>query len=356
MKRSMMLVLLLVLGLTACGRPSQPSTPEGDQPKPNGATTQPVLGTPSPAPQPPSESPQSAASGKKVLGAALLTQTHVFYQDMVSAMQEEAQKQGYSLYVQYAEFDSAKQNSQIETFVTQKVDAIIVAPVDSAGIAPAIAEARNKDIPVFTADVAAHNADVVAHIASDNVKGGGILAEYLAKILGEKGTVAIIDHPVAASVQERVAGFEQALSKYPNMKIIQKVPGEGQRDKAFKAAQDLLQATPDLNAIFGINDDSALGALAAVEAAGLQDKIVIVGYDGTPEARDAILNGKALKADTVQFPKEIGKKTIETITSFFKGDNVPKIVPVDVGIIDQVSLKAASQPQPQAANPVESAK
>ena len=348
MKRMAILTMLLALVLTACGAPSKTPPPAPGGTAPDGVA-------PKPAPIPDSKPGPAAPDAKaaKVIGAALLTQTHVFYQDMVSAMQEEAKSQGFTLHIQYAEFDSARQNSQLETFVTQRVDAIIVAPVDSSGVAPAIAEARAKDIPVFTADIAAHNADVVAHIASDNVKGGGLLADYLAKLLGEKGSVAIIDHPVAASVQERVAGFEQALAKYPNMKIVQKVPGEGQRDKAFRAAQDMLQANPELNAIFGINDDSALGALAAVEAAGFQNKILIVGYDGTPEARDAILNGKALKADTVQYPKEIGKKTIQTIASFFQGDNVPKVVPVNVGIVDQASLKAESQPQPQAAIPVE---
>jgi ribose transport system substrate-binding protein len=285
-------------------------------------------------------SPEKAAAPQKVVGAALLTQTHVFYQDMVAAMQDEARKQGFALHVQYAEFDSSKQNNQIETFIIQGVDALIIAPNDSAGIAPVIAEARGKGIPVFTVDIAAHGADVVSHIASDNVKGGAILADYLAKLLGEKGRVAIIDHPAVASVQERVSGFEKALAKYPHMTIVQKVPGEGQRDKAFRAAQDLLQANPDLNGVFGINDDSALGALAAVEAAGLQDKMVIVGYDGTPEAREAILQGKALKADTVQFPKDIGRRAIQAIAAYFRGETAPEVVPVDVAIIDQASLKA----------------
>jgi ribose transport system substrate-binding protein len=275
----------------------------------------------------------------KVVGAALLTQTHVFYQDMVSAMQEEGAKQNLTLHVQYAEFDSSKQNNQIETFLLQGVNALIIAPNDSAGIAPVIAEARAKGVPVFTVDIAAHGADVVSHIASDNVKGGEILGDYLANLLHGKGNVAIIDHPSVASVQERVAGFEKALAKNPDMKIIQKVPGEGQRDKAFRATQDLLQANPDLNGIFGINDDSALGALAAVEAAGMQDEVIIVGYDGTPEARDAILKGKALKADTVQFPKEIGRQAIQTIAAYFRGEAVPKVVPVRVDIIDQARLQ-----------------
>ena len=319
--RCWLFVCAAALIAAGCGsRPSAPSTQPAEQPS------------------------AKPAAKQKVIGSALLTQTHVFYQDMVAAMEEEARKQGLALHIQYAEFDSSKQNNQIETFIIQKVDALIVAPNDSAGIAPVIADARAKGIPVFTVDIAAHGADVTAHIASDNVKGGAILADYLAKLLDGKGRVAIIDHPAVASVQERVSGFEKGLAKYPEMKIAQKVPGEGQRDKAFRAAQDLLQANPDLAGIFGINDDSALGALAAVEAAGLQDKVVVVGYDGTPEARDAILKGKALKADTVQFPKEIGRQAIQTIAAHFRGENVPKIVPIDVAIVDQASLKVEQKP------------
>lgn len=283
--------------------------------------------------------PGAAPVKPKVIGAALLTQTHVFYQDMVSAMEEEAQKQGFKLRLQYAEFDSQKQINQVETFIAQGVDAIIVAPNDSSGMTPVIAAARGKNIPVFTADIAAHGAQVVSHIASDNEKGGALLAEFLAKCLNGKGKVAIIDHPTVASVQERTKGFIQTLAKYPDMQIVQKVPGEGQRDKAMRVTQDLLQAHPDLAAIFGINDDSALGALAAVESAGLQDKIVIVGFDGTPEAESAIKVGKALKADAVQYPKKIGQKTIEVIAACLRGEKVPLVVPVDVGLIDQASLK-----------------
>jgi len=270
----------------------------------------------------------------KVIGATLLTQGHVFYQDLVAALQAEAEQRGMKLSVQYCEFDGAKQNDQMETFVLQRVDAIIVSPQDSSAIAPAINEARAKNVPVFTVDIAAHNADVVSHIASDNVQGGRLIGEYLAKLLGGKGRVAIVDQPETASVQERVAGFLEAIGKYPEITVVQRVPGGGQRDKAFAAAQDLVQAHPDLNGLFGINDDSALGALAAVEAAGLDKQIAIVGYDGTPEAQKAILAGTALKADTVQYPKQISQKAIETIAAYFDGKPVPPVVPVPCGIMD----------------------
>lgn len=289
-------------------------------------------------------SQEEAGAAPKVIGAALLTQTHVFYQDMVEAMEEAAAEHNFTLRPQYAEFDSRRQNDQLDTFIAQGVDAIIVAPTDSSGIAPVIAEARRQGIPVFTADIAADDAEVVSHIASDNEKGGRLLGEYLIKLLNGEGTIGIIDHPVVTSVQDRTRGFEAALADAPGMKIVQRVPGDGQRDKAFRAAQDLLQAHPDIDAIFGINDDSALGALAAVEAANLQDQIVIVGFDGTPEARATIAAGKSLKADAVQFPAEIGRTTIEVIAKYFRGEEVPRVVPVEVKLIDQASLQAEAAP------------
>lgn len=270
----------------------------------------------------------------------MLTQSHQFYRDLVAAMAEEAAKHGFTLRIQYAEFNGPKQINQIETFVQQGVDALVISPKDSAGIAPAINEARAKGVPVFTADIAAHNADVISHIASDNVQGGRLIGEYLAKRLNGSGNVAIIDHPEVTSVQDRVAGFESAIAAHPGIRIVQKAPGGGVRDKALRATQDVLNAHPELNAIFGINDDSALGALAAVESAGLQDRIVIVGYDGTPEAREAILAGKALVADTVQHPEDIGRITIQTIADYFAGKDVPKVVPVPVDLIDRASLEA----------------
>lgn len=285
-----------------------------------------------------------SGDGGKVVGASLLTATHVFYQDMAAEMQAAAKDHGLTLRVQYAEFDSARQVEQIESFVAQGVDALIVAPTDSSGMGPAIAEARARGIPVFTADIAAKDADILCHIASDNYQGGVILAEYLAKLLNGQGKIAIIDHREATSVQDRTRGFVETVAKYPGMQIVQRAPGEGQRDKAHAAAEKLLQAHPDLNAIFGINDDSALGALAAVEAAGLQDKIVIVGFDGTPEARDAIRAGKALKADTVQFPGRIGRQTLDVIAAYFRGEEPPKEVKVAVDIIDKAKLDAEQAP------------
>lgn len=278
-------------------------------------------------------------SGEKVIGVSLLTREHVFYREMEEAMKKAAAKNGFRLIINAGEWDLAKHQAQIENYVVQKVSAIVVCPSDSRGIGPAIEKANQAGIPVFTADIQALGGKVVSHIASDNVAGGREAAKYLAAALGDKGQVVIIDQPFIKSVIDRVAGFDEEMKKHPGIKIIARPNGEGVRDRALKAMEDLLQSGRKIDGVFGINDDSALGALAAVETAGRKD-IVIVGYDAIPEARAAILRGGALRADVVQNPSRIGEITIETIARHLRGEAVPAFIPVEIGIVDRKSLQA----------------
>jgi ribose transport system substrate-binding protein len=280
----------------------------------------------------------------KLIGISLLTRGHVFYREMEAALRETAAKHGFRLIVDAGEWDLAKHQAQIENYIVQRADAIIVCPADSRGIGPAIEKANQAGIPVFTADIQALGGRVVSHIASDNVAGGRLAAQYLARALGEKGNVAIIDQPFVKSVIDRVTGFEEEMKKHPGIRIVAKPNGDGVRDRAMKTMEDLLQSGQKFQGLFGINDDSALGALAALEAAGRKD-IVIVGFDAIPEARNAILRGSAVKADVVQNPRRIGEITIETIARHFRGEQVPAFIPVDVELIDAASLAAAAQEQ-----------
>ena len=284
---------------------------------------------------------QSATTATKTIGVTLLTRAHVFYKDLEEGLRTEAATAGYELLVNAADFDLGKQSSQIEDFITRRVDAIIVCPVDSRGIGPAIKRANEAKIPVFTADIAAQEGEVISHIASDNVAGGRLAGEYLAKALGGKGKIAVIDQPTISSVLDRVQGFKEAIARNPEMQIVADVNGEGVRDKALQVAADILQAHPDLDGIFGINDDSALGTLDAV-LQFKRENLVIVGYDATPPAVDAILKNTALKADVVQYPKKIGAITIMKISDYFAGTTVPKVVPVEVGIVDKAALEKAA--------------
>ncbi len=277
-------------------------------------------------------------NNKKTIGVSLLTRGHIFYRDLEEGLKNEADIYGYELLITSAEWDLGKQISQIEDFISRRVDAIIVCPVDSKGIGPGIGEANKAGIPVFTADIAAEEGKVVSHIASDNIQGGRLAGEFIARLLSGKGNVAIINQPVITSVLDRVAGFREALKNYPGIKIVSDVNGQGVRDRSLQVTADVLQANPELDGIFGINDDTALGALDAVNQFNRKG-VVIVGYDATPPAVDAILKNSPLKADVVQYPKKIGIKTIDIINDYFSKKNVPENVPVEVGIVDKQSLQ-----------------
>ena len=279
--------------------------------------------------------------GKKQLtvGVTLLTKSHPFYQELEAAMQETAAKEGIKLNIQSAEFKMDEQQAQIENFITQGVDAIVVCPVDSKTIGGAIERANDAKIPVFTADISANEGKVVCHIASDNVSGGRIAGEYMAKLLNGKGKVIIIDHPKVMSVVDRTKGFVEAVSKFPGIKIVARPPGDGERTTSMSVMENMLQSHPDINGVFAINDVTALGALAALRQAKRND-IIIVGYDGDPEAREEILKGSQLKADAVQYPRKIGSTTIEMVAKHLRGEKVPAKVPVEVGMIDKAKLEA----------------
>ncbi len=272
------------------------------------------------------------------VGVTLLTKQHPFYQELESAMRETAQKEGIELLVQSAEFNLADQTAQVENFLTSGVDALVICPVDSAGIAGAVKKANTARVPVFTADIAAQGGEVVCHVASDNVQGGRLAGEYMAKLLGGKGKIVIVDHPVVTSVQDRTRGFMEAISKYPGIQVVDRPPGDGVRDKAMAVTETMLQKHPDLAGIFAINDSTALGALKAVESMG-RTNVVIVGYDGDPEARREILRGSPLKADAVQFPRRIGSTVVEMVAKHLRGEQVPKLVPIPCDIVDREKLE-----------------
>jgi ribose transport system substrate-binding protein len=284
-----------------------------------------------------------AAPARKTIGVSIQNREAQFYQDMEAGMRSEAAKFGYKLLVVDANRDNAKQQSQVEDFISKKVDAIVLTPYDSQAIGSAIVEANDASIPVFTADIASTSSqgNVVAHVASDNVQGGFQAGKLICQAVGKTGTVAIVDEPEVTSVQDRVKGFKAALAQLcPGVTVVADVDSGGTRTKANSDTGDILQAHKNLKGIFGINDDSALGALTAVKAAGLTGKVAIVGYDLSPEARAAIASG-AMYGDVIQFPKKIGASTIDVIAGYFGGKTPASRVKIDVGSFTQADAKNA---------------
>lgn len=317
---SFLVLLMLFLSFISLSCSRQPAQKSGEQPA-TAKTTQ---------TQPTAEKPR--------IGVSLPNRQHDFYKDLEEGLKAEAAKEGFELIVRDADFKMAKQVSDVEDFAVQKVDALIICPVDSKGVEKAIQTANNAKIPVFTADIAAEGGKVECHVASDNVQGGRKAAEFMGKLLKGKGKVLVVDYPYVSSVLDRVKGFEEGIKALPGVKILEKVDGGTQRELAMKVMENMLQAHRDISGVFAINDDTALGCLSAIEAAK-RNNIVIVGYDAVPEARDAILRGSPLKGDVAQFPKEIGKKSIETVKKFLKGEKIPALIPVEVTIIDRPYLE-----------------
>jgi len=285
----------------------------------------------------------SSGTATKTIGVSIQNREAQFYQDMESGMQAEAAKNGYKLIVVDANRDNATQQSQVEDFISNKVDAIVLTPYDSTAIGSAIVEANKANIPVFTADIASTSKQgtVVSHIASDNVQGGGQAGQLICAAVGKSGSIAILDEPEVTSVQDRVKGFKAAIAAgCPGVKIVADVDAGGERAKADSSMGDVLQSNKDVKGVFGINDDSALGALSAIKAAGLNGKIAVVGYDAGPEARTAIKAGD-MYGDAIQYPQQIGSLTIDTIRDFFAGKKTPPVVHVKVGSFTKADAQKA---------------
>jgi ribose transport system substrate-binding protein len=276
--------------------------------------------------------------GPKTIGVSIQDLEAQFYQQMEAGMKSEAAKFGYKVTFVDASRDSARQQSQVEDFISRKVDAIILTPYDSQAIGSAIVAANDAKIPVFTADIAnaSSQGSVISHVASNNVQGGQQAGALMCAAVHNSGSVAIIDEPEVTSVQDRVKGFRMALAqKCPDVKVVADVDSGGTRTKANADTGDVLQRYKDLKGIFGINDDSALGAVAAIQAAGLKG-IAVVGYDASPEARTAIKSG-SMVGDAIQHPDVIGAKTIDVIHDYFSGKTVPARIDVPVGTYTKAS-------------------
>jgi ribose transport system substrate-binding protein len=267
---------------------------------------------------------------KKVIGVSLLTAENPFFLEIGDALTMEANRRGYDVVVAAAEFNVAKQNKQVEDFLVSGVDAIVLSPCDSRAIGPVIGAANAQGVPVFTVDIGclAPGVKVVTHVATDNYLGGRQAAQAMIKVLGPGGgKIAILDHKPVESCILRVQGFKDVLAKYNEtpgigkIEIVKELPGGGIKDIAHRATEDLLQAHPDLRGIFAINDPSALGARAALEKANRADRVKLIGFDGQPEGKQAIKDGK-IAADPIQFPDKLGLETARAIIRYFEGEEI----------------------------------
>lgn len=275
---------------------------------------------------------EAPAENSIKIGVSIADQSNVFYIDILDGMKS-AMKDGDELVVMDAGFDAAKQLSDIEDMIQQGVKVMLVDPVDSNGIQSAIDSCNAAGIPVIAYNSPVDQ-EVASTVASDNFMAGQLIGEELAKTLDGKGKVAMLTYNVAKVCLDRAEGFEDAISKYEGIEIVERQEITPGVDTALPVAENILQSYPDLTGLFALNDPSAIGCVAAVESAGMLEQVKIVGVDGSEDGKKAIAAGKML-ASAAQHPIDIGKVSIETAYSVIAGDTVEKDIKVPVELVNK---------------------
>ena len=266
---------------------------------------------------------------KGTIGVSLLTLKNPFFKVIGDNITAEAAKQGYKTIVLSADEDVAKQSNQVTDFIVSKVSAIVLSPCESRSIVPVIQEANAAGIPVITVDIPCNEpgVDILTQVATDNYGGGKEAGKAMIEALGEAGgKVAILHYRQAESCRLRVKGFKEVIEAHnvsasAKIDMVMELESGAAKDLGYKAAEDALQAHGDLRGVFAINDPAALGARAALEKAGKQDQVLIVGFDGQPEGKQAIKDGKIF-ADPIQFPDKMGIEVVRSIVAHSKGEHV----------------------------------
>ncbi|MCB1226285.1 MAG: substrate-binding domain-containing protein [Verrucomicrobiales bacterium] len=277
---------------------------------------------------------ERSTASRGTLGVSLLTLENPFFKIIGDHLAEEARARGFDVIIVSADKDVAKQSNQVKDFLIRKVDAIVLSPCDPKSIVPVIQEANRAGIPVFTVDIPCPDpaAKVVTQIATDNYGGGQEAARAMIEALGPAGgKVAILHLKQAQSCILRVKGFREVIEAHraaggSPIELVMELDGGGARDIGYRAAEDALQAHPDLRGIFAINDPSALGARAALEKANKQEQVKIIGFDGMKEGKQAIKEGK-IYADPIQFPDRMGIEIVHAFEDWSKGRGIaPEIL------------------------------
>lgn len=270
----------------------------------------------------------SSAGGDKV---ALLVSTlnNPFFVDLRYGAQAEAKKLGLDLQVSDAQNDSSTQQNQAQNAQSQGAKAVIINPVDSDAAGPAVAPLLSTKLPVISVDRAVTGEEVDSHVASDNVAGEAQAADELAKAIGEKGQVLILQGtPGAASTRDRGKGFKDEIKKYPGITIAAEQTANFDRSQALDVATNLMQSKPDAVGIYAQNDEMALGAVQALGAKAGTD-VKVFGFDGTDDGLKQVADGK-LVGTIAQQPKELGRKAVQNAAKLIKGEKVQKTEQITV--------------------------
>lgn len=275
---------------------------------------------------------KAASSDKKVIiGFSVSTQNNPFFVKMADSVKAEAAKQGVEVKIVDAQNDPAKQANDISDLIQQHVDILIVNPVDSAAVGNSVISANEAKIPVITVDRSSDSGDVATHIASNNIKGGEMAADFLVQKLGEGAEVAELEGiPGASATRERGEGFHNIADN--KLKVLAKQSADFDRSKGLTVAENMIQANAGIKAIFAHNDEMALGAISAAKSAN--KNIMIVGFDGTEDGMKAVEDGD-LVATIAQQPDKMGEMGVDAAVKLAKGESVEKNIAIDLKLVQK---------------------
>ncbi|MFD3490613.1 substrate-binding domain-containing protein [Streptomyces sp. NPDC058690] len=271
------------------------------------------------------------------VGMSLSTLNNPFFVQMKAGAQAEAKEAGIDLTVTDAQNDASQQANQLQNFTGAGMQSIIVNPVDSDAVGPAVRAANKAHIPVVAADRGVNKADTATLVASDNVAGGRLAAKALADKLGGKGDIVVLQGTAGTSAsRERGKGFTEGLKAYPGIKVVASQPADFDRTKGLDVMTNLLQSHPRITGVFAENDEMALGAVKALGSKAGKS-VDVVGFDGTPDGLKAVAAG-TLYASVAQQPKELGKIAVQNAVEAARGKHVDSTVKVPVKVVTEKNV------------------
>ena len=284
---------------------------------------------------------QTGEDGKAkiTIGATMLSMQNEFIVNVTDEMEAKAKELGVELIVVDAERSALKQVEQVESFIAQGVDAIIMNPCEVEASSPAIKLAMDAKIPIINVN-SETTAEPSAFVGSDDEESARIAMKYIAEKLSGKGNVLMIDGYMGQAAQiKRDKGAKEILKSNPGLKLLAEQTGEWDRAKSMSLTENWIQSFGgNINAIFAQNDEMGMGALKALEAAGKKDKVTVVSIDAIPDALQAVKSGR-LDATVFQNAAEQGGKAIETAIKLAKGEKVEKKVVIPFQLVTKENVQ-----------------
>jgi ribose transport system substrate-binding protein len=271
---------------------------------------------------------QSASAADKLrIGLVLPDLSNQTIADIEAGARERAEALGTVELLTTATYNGEEQAKAVENYVAQGVDIIAYDSIDAAAVGPAVAKANEAKIPVIAIFSEASGGKSTTFITPDFRENGRIIGRWMGKTLGASGIIAHVEgNPADAAGADLTAGFKEGLAENGVNDIVAMAPSDWDREKALAVATDMLTANPTLQGLYGANDDVAMGALQALNAAGKEPDIKLAGHNGTCEAIASILQGK-LDFTVMLFSKPLGALMVDTAIKVKNGETVAEYMP-----------------------------